>query len=437
MNIPLRRWADIEESDRGRLLSRSGENIKDVLDSVADIVEAVRREGDAALAEYSRRFDKIDLSERGVAVTDEELLAADASVSPELRAAIDFSIENVRRFHLAQLEHGPNFLSVRPGIIAGERTTAIDSVGLYVPRGRGTFPSMLYMLAVPASVAGVPHIAVTTPAGPDGFVDPACLYAAKSCGVHSVYRVGGAQAVAALAYGTESVRRTIKIVGPGSAYVAAAKQLVRDVCDVGLPAGPSESIVIADGAADPWKVSLDLLIEAEHGADSQAILITPSRAIAESVAEIVPELIGDLPEPRKEFATNVITGYGGIILVDDLDEAAAVSNRFAPEHLQLQVAEPFDLLEKITNAGEILLGDRTPFSAANYATGANAVLPTGGYAKTFSPVGVRDFTKRSSVVYMTEQGYSTVEPHVLALADHEGFPAHAAAFRRRFQNDTD
>jgi histidinol dehydrogenase len=290
---------------------------------------------------------------------------------------------------------------------------------------------MLYMLAVPARVAGVEHVAVVTPPGQDGGVDPACLYAARYCGIETVYRIGGAQAIAALAHGTESVTPVTKVVGPGSRYVAAAKRELAGIIDTGLPAGPTESIVLADGHADAWKVSLDLMVEAEHGSDSQALLVTPSIPLAEAVAAVLPELTSQAPEPRRRFLEDVFSGYGGIILAESMNEAAEIVNAFAPEHLQLQTREPYETLSLIRHAGEILLGEHSVFSLANYATGANAVLPTGGNARTWSPVSVRDFMKYSSVVHVTAGGYAGLRDHVIALADYEGFHTHAQALRRR------
>lgn len=431
MDIRFFEWATLSEADRRAILARSEQDIESVRGGVREIVETVRRDGDAALREYTRRFDEVDLSERPLTVTAAEMEAAAGMLSAEVREALDFAIDNVVRVHEAQLDTGLRTTEVRPGIYAGERATPIPSAGLYVPHGRGSFPSMLYMLAVPARVAGVDHVAVVTPPLPDGSVDPACLYAAAYCGVDTVYRVGGAHAVAALAYGTESVAPVSKLVGPGSRYVAAAKREVSGVVDTGLPAGPTESIVLADGHADPWKVSLDLMVEAEHGSDSQAILVTPSAPLAEAVREVIPELVSSVPEPRRGFLEDVFSGYGGIIRSETMEEAAEIVNAFAPEHLQIQTREPYDTLSLIRHAGEILLGEHSVFSIANYATGANAVLPTGGNARTWSPVSVRDFVKYSSVVHVTENGYDTLRDHVIALADYEGFHTHAQALRRR------
>ncbi len=431
MNIRFYEWAKLSEAERAEILARSEQDIASVQDAVGEIVSGVRADGDAALREYTRRFDKVDLAQRPIAVSKEEFEAAEAGISPELRKAVEYAVDNVWQVHKEQLDCGLRTQEVRPGVYAGERATAVPSVGLYVPHGRGSFPSMLYMLAVPARVAGVEHVSVATPPNSDGSVDPACLYAARYCGVDTVYRVGGAHAVAALAYGTESVKAVSKLVGPGSSYVAAAKRAVAGAVDTGLPAGPTESIILADRHADPWKVSLDLMVEAEHGSDSQALLITPSRPLAEAVLEVLPELVAEAPEPRRGFLEDVFAGYGGVILSSSMEEGAHIVNAFAPEHLQIHTREPYDTLGLIRHAGEILLGEHSVFSLANYATGANAVLPTGGNARTWSPVSVRDFMKYSSVVHVTSAGYDELRDHVIVLADYEGFYAHAQALRRR------
>jgi histidinol dehydrogenase len=293
---------------------------------------------------------------------------------------------------------------------------------------------MLYMLSVPAAIAGVPHVSVVSPPNRDGSIDPACLFTASLTGVSRVYRIGGAQAVAALAYGTESVEPVLKIIGPGSRYVSAAKRVVAHKVDTGLPAGPSESMILADGSGDPRTTALDLLVEAEHGADSCALLITDSQDFAEKVAGFAGEFADELPAERKAFVSEVVSRYGGVLVVDSIEEGAGLVNRFAPEHLQIRTAEPFSVMEMIRNAGEILLGEHLPFSAANYSTGPNAVLPTGGAAKTYSPVSVRDFMKFSSVIYAEEGGYRSMAPHVAALARYEGFAAHERAVGRRYEH---
>jgi histidinol dehydrogenase len=431
MKINIRRWKDLKEEDRNLIFSRSELNINEVTQSVSDIIKQVKDGGDSAIKELTLKFDGVDLTGKPLAASKEEYAEAEKMLNEDLKSAIRYSIENVRKFHLSQKPGEMTFSEIRPGIFAGEKAMPIASAGLYVPRGRGSFPSMLYMLAVPASIAGVERIVVVTPPNQDGSIDPACLYAAKLCGVTEVYRVGGAQAIAALALGTESIAPVIKLSGPGSMYVAAAKRLLSSKIDPGLPAGPSESIVLADDSADPEKVALDLLIEAEHGSDSSALLITDSEKLAESAAAIIRLKTEALQEPRKTFVRDVLSGYGGIVITDTIEEGADIINEFAPEHLQIQTKDPFDTLSLIRNAGEILLGENTPFSIANYSTGANAVLPTGGGAKTYSAVSVRDFIKYSSVVYATSGGLKDAAGHVKTLADYEGFITHGNALKDR------
>jgi histidinol dehydrogenase len=292
----------------------------------------------------------------------------------------------------------------------------------------------MYMLATPASIAGVPRIVVCTPPGPGGEVDPASLVAADLCGVHEIYRVGGAQAIAALAYGTASIACVHKITGPGSGFVSAAKRLLYGTVDVGLPAGPSESITLADATANPELLARDLLIEAEHGPDSSSLLVTDSRALAEAVMTLLPGKMAALPEWRQAFCRTVFEapeGTGGIVLASSMREAVDFVNEYAPEHLEVQVREPFALLPELKNAGEILLGSRTPFSMGNYSVGTNAVLPTGGFAHTYSCTSVYDFLKRTGLAYLTEEGYAALSETTRRLAEFEGFPAHANAVTER------
>ncbi len=431
MNVRIRRWDRLGAEERERVLKRSESDIEEVLPAVRGIIERVRAEGDAALRALARELDRAELGRLPLRVERDEFRRARETLPARVRSALDYAIENVRRFHEHQRPRAADLIEVRPGLYAAERATPIPSAGLYVPRGRGSFPSMLYMLAIPARIAGVEEIRIVTPPEPSGAVDAACLVAAELCGVEEVYRSGGAQAIAALAYGTESIRPVAKVVGPGSRYVAAAKRLLSSVIDGGVPAGPSESIILADDSPDPYTVALDLMIEAEHGSDSSALLVTPSETLAERVASHVEALAATMSEPRRTYVGDVLSGYGGVLVTGDMEEAIAFVNEFSPEHLQIRTREPFAALSSIRHAGEILLGEHTPFSAANYAIGANAVLPTGGRAKTWSPVSVRDFMKRTSVVFATSEGLRDLAPHVTALADYEGFPAHAAAIRRR------
>ncbi len=434
MNIVPKKWNSLSDAQKKELLRRSEADIDAVQSSVEEIIEAVRKNGDDALRRLTEKFDSADISHLPIAVERDEFAQAGKELSDEVKEAIEYSVENVRRFYRSRRPEMLEFSQVRPGILAAERGTPIDSAGLYVPRGRGSFPSMLYMLSVPAGIAGVPHVSVASPPNEDGSIDPGCLYTASLTGVTRVYRIGGAQAIAALAYGTESVDPVLKIVGPGSRYVSAAKRAVAHLIDTGLPAGPSESMILADGSGNPRTTALDLLVEAEHGADSCALLITDSQNFAERVAGYAGEFADELPDERRGFVSEVISRYGGILVVDSIEEGAALVNEFAPEHLQIRTAEPFATMESIRNAGEILIGEHLPFSAANYSTGPNAVLPTGGAAKTYSPVSVRDFMKFSSVIYAEEGGYRSMAPHVAALAEYEGFAAHERAVSRRCEN---
>lgn len=422
-------------SQRSRLLRRAELQIGELTERVRPIIQAVRERGDEALIELTARFDHVQLSPDQLRVGQEEIDHAHKLLDPSVRKAIDHAIRNVRIFHERQMPHEQWLTEVEPGVIAGEKITPISSVGLYVPRGKGAFPSVVYMLAIPASIAGVPRIVVCTPPGPDGTVDPASLVAADLCGVHEVYRIGGAQAIAALAYGTNSIRRVHKLTGPGSGFVAAAKRLLYGTVDVGLPAGPSESIILADKSADPELLARDLLIEGEHGPDSSSLLVTDSHSLAEAVMSVLPEKIATLPDWRQDFVRTVFEapeGTGGIVLAGNMNEAIDFVNEYAPEHLEIQVREPFALLPKLKNAGEILIGQYTPYCTGNYCVGTNACLPTGGFAHSFSCTTVFDFLKRTGIAYVTKEGYASLSETTLRLAEFEGFPAHANAVSNRF-----
>lgn len=426
--------ASLDAEKRKRLLRRAEREIDDLVDYVRPIIADVRKRGDQALLEYTATFDRVQLPPDRLRVSQEEIAQAHVRLDPAVKQAMEYAIANVRSFHSQQMPHQQWFTEVAPGIIAGEQITPITSVGLYVPSRKGSFPSVVYMLAVPASLAGVPRIVICTPPEPDGSVNAASLVAADLCGVHEIYRVGGAQAIAALAYGTESIARVHKVTGPGPGYVAAAKRLLQGTIDVGLPAGPSESIILADESADPELLARDLLIEQEHGPDSSGVLVTPSRQVAEAVLRLLPKKIAALPEPRQGFVRSGLEneqGTGGIILTSSLAEAIDFVNEYAPEHLEVQVREPFAILSRLKNAGEILLGPYTPFSMGNYAVGTNAILPTGGNAHTFSCTSVYDFLKRTGIAYVKAEGYPAMSQTVQTLARFEGFPAHASAVSER------
>lgn len=426
-------YRNLTSDQRSRLMRRAETDIRSLLPLAQDVIDDVRQRGDAAVVDYARRFDAPDFHPSALRASPQDFAAAREVLSAEVTAAIEEAYANIRRFHEEQMPEPLWFVEVQPGIMAGEKVTPVASAGLYVPRGRGAFPSVMLMLATPARVAGVSRVVVVTPPTPDGKPDAASLVAAQICGVDEVYIVGGIQAVAALAFGTETIPKVDKIIGPGSSYVSAAKRVLYGTVDVGLPAGPSESIILADEHADPRLAALDLLVEAEHGADSAAILVTHSRELAEQALAILPGYISELPEWRRAFVQNVLSNYGGILLTSSLDESLEFVNQYAPEHLEVLTSEPFVTLNKIRNAGEILLGHLTPIPTANYCLGLNAILPTGGFARSFSSVSVMDFLKRSGVGYLSREGYDRLQGITATLADYEGFPAHAMAVRKRNQ----
>ncbi len=429
--IQFRELALLSQDERRRLMRRAETDIRSLLPVVQEVVDRVRAEGDEALVDFARRWDCADFDASQLLAAKEDFEAARQGVSEEVVEAIETAHENIRRFHRKQMPEEMWFSELQPGVMAGEKVTPIASAGLYVPRGKGAFPSVMLMLATPARVAGVPRVVVVTPPAPDGRADPGTLVAAQICGIDEVYVVGGGQAIASLAFGTETVPRVDKVIGPGNQYVSAAKRLLFGDIDVGLPAGPSEAIILCDAGADPRLAALDLLVEAEHGPDSAALLVTHSRSVAQGVLEVLPDLINELPVWRREFVSKVLSGYGGILLTQSLDDSIAFVNDYAPEHLELLTDEPFVTLNQIRNAGEILLGPLTPIPLANYCLGLNAILPTGGFARSFSSVSVWDFLKRSGIGYLSREGYERLQQVAITLADYEDFPAHALALRRR------
>lgn len=431
MAIKVRELASTPPEELARIMRRAEQDITDLLPVAEEVIRRVRQEGDVAVVAYTRKFDAPEFTVEQLKASDADFAAARKSLAEDVKAAIMQAYANIRRFHEAQMPEPMWFTEIMPGVMAGEKSTPVASVGLYVPRGKGAFPSVMLMLAVPAMVAGVERVVVVTPPGPDGKVDDASLFAAEVCGVREVYAVGGMQAIAALAYGTATIPKVAKVIGPGSSYVSAAKRLLYGVMDVGTPAGPSESIILADETADPRIVAVDLLVEAEHGPDSAALLVTHSRAVAEQVERLLPELINALPEWRRKFVETVLGGYGGIMITESLEESIRFTNDYAPEHLEILTWEPFVTLQKIRNAGEILLGPYTPIPISNYCLGLNAILPTGSFARSFSAVGVYDFLKRSGVGYLSREGYDALKATTATLADYEGFPAHAQAVRQR------
>jgi histidinol dehydrogenase len=410
------------------LFQRTEADLSSFLERVQPILDAVRREGDTALLRFARELDKVEAADMTIRAGEDEFEAAFRRIDPTVRQAIDHAIGNIRRFHEAQKPEEMWLKEIQPGAFAGDRFLPIDSVACYVPRGKGSFPSVVMMTTIPAVVAGVKRPIIVTPPGPDGKVDDGTLVAARLVGVEEIYKCGGAQGVAAVAYGTETVPKCLKIVGPGSPWVVAAKRLLATVIDPGIPAGPSECIILADGSADGALAALDLIIESEHGPDSSAYLVTDSRAVAEAARAALPRYWAEMEPGRAGFSQAVLCGpHGGIVLTRDFDAAIGFVNDYAPEHLEILAAEPMVLLGRIRNAGEILLGERTPVTLGNFVLGPNAVLPTGGAARTASPLSVFDFMKRSSVGYVTRAAYDGLARHAYALARYEGFDGHARA----------
>lgn len=410
------------------LLDEARETTNRVDGVVAEIIAAIRAHGDAALIDYTARFDR--WTPTGVAalrVTAAEIEAADASIRPDLREALNLAAERIETFHRAQL---PRDLEMRDsaGLTLGMRWGAIDAVGIYVPGGKAAYPSSVLMNALPARAAGVPRIAMCVPT-PDGALNPLVLAAAKRAGVTEIFRIGGAQAVAAMAWGTASIGAVDRIVGPGNAYVAEAKRQVFGRVGIDSIAGPSEVVVIADAGNDPRHIAVDLLAQAEHDESAQSILITPDAALADAVSAAIEAELRHLP--RAAIAGESWARHGAVILVRDLDEAAVLTNRLAPEHLQLMVAEPRALLAQVRHAGAAFLGRFCPEAVGDYVAGPNHVLPTGRTARFASGLSVFDFLKRTTWVEADEAALSAVGPAAVALAEAEGLTAHARSVALR------
>lgn len=420
--------AALSPGERQALLTRSEANLAPFLDKVKPIIERVRTEGDIAIAQLAESIDRVPLDPARLMATEAEFDAAFAELEPEMIETLRYSADNIRRFHEAQMPPEMWMKEIRPGVLVGERATPIDSVACYAPRGKGSFPSVTLMTTIPATVAKVPEAILLTPPGPDGKIDAATLVAARLGGVEKVYRAGGAVGVAAAAFGTASIPRCAKIVGPGSPFVVAAKRLLSDRIDTGLPAGPSESLILADETSNGDLAALDLIIESEHGPDSSAFLVTWSREVAEAARAAIPGYWAQMGELRVGFSSTVLGGkHGGIVLTKTREEAYAFINDYAPEHLQILSKAPLEHLSKIRNAGEILLGEYAAGSIANYMMGPNCVLPTAGWAKSHSALGVRDYLKFSTIGQMTRSGFDEMAPHTHRFATYEGFDAHANA----------
>ena len=423
--------SEMSEERKNFIMKRAEIDISEHMKLAREVSDDIRRRGDEAVLEYTEKFDRVKLSKDAIKVKAEEIEEGYKRLDDKTREAIEYAAKNIHDFHEKQLPEEMWFTEVDKGLMVGEKTTPIVDVCLYVPRGKGSFPSVLLMLGIPAVVAGVKKIVVVTPPNEMGNVDDAILAAAKIIGITEIYKVGGIQAVASAAFGTETIPKCHKIIGPGNAYATAAKRVLANYIDAGLPAGPSECIVLADEKADPEKVALDWMIEAEHGPDSAALLVTHSAELVEKAVKIVERQLEKLSPKRREFVTINHNTYGGAIITENLDESIAFVNEYAPEHMEVMTEKPFDVLPKIKNAGEILLGDYTPVTLCNFVLGPNAILPTGQFAKTYSSVSVFDFLKRSSVGYASKEGFERVREYAYRMATVEGFDAHGLAVKER------
>ena len=400
--------------------------------SVSDIIANVAGNGDAALREYSLRFDKCELSD--IEVPAEDIAAAMSLVEPEYLEILGKAAKNIEDFHRCQIKHG-FVVNTEDGIIVGQKVLPIERVGIYVPGGTAAYPSSVLMNCIPAKIAGVSEIIMCTPPSFSGGVNPVILAAAKIAGADRVFRIGGAQAVAAMAYGTESVPKVDKIVGPGRDFVAEAKRQVYGIVGIDMIAGPSEILVIADGSADPGHVAADMLSQAEHDTNASAVLVTTSEPLAAAAAAELDKQLAALP--RAEIAGASIESFGKIILVDSIDAAIEISNRLAPEHLEICVDNPFDYLDRVKNAGSIFLGKNCPEALGDYFAGPNHTLPTLGTARFSSPLSVDDFVKRSSFTYYTKDALRAVADDIAIFAEKEGLAGHARSVLSRFSDGED
>ena len=403
------------------LLAMKREVSEDVDAAVRAILADVRARGDAALAQYTLRFDRVDLSQTGIEISRRERAAARAACKPEALAALDLAAERIHAYHERQKPKDVSFTDAL-GIGLGWRWTAVESAGLYVPGGQASYPSSVLMNAIPARVAGVERLVMVVPT-PDGAVDPLVLAAADVAGIDAIYRVGGAQAIAALAYGTATIAPVAKIVGPGNAYVAAAKRQVFGTVGIDMIAGPSEVVVLADSTGNPDWIAADLLAQAEHDAAAQSILITDDAALGESVVAAVERQLRVLP--RAAIAAASWAEFGAVILVSSLDAGLPLVDRLAPEHLEIHAADPDAMASRVRNAGAIFVGAHTPEAIGDYVGGSNHVLPTARSARFASGLGVYDFVKRTSILRCSPEGLRALGPAAIALGEAEGLQAHA------------
>lgn len=414
------------------LLRRNPGQYGEFAKAVEDIVNDVRSRGDEALFEYTRRFDHADLTAANIRVTEEEIREAMDQADPALLDVMKHSMENIRSFHEKQKRN--SWFDARPdGTFLGQKVTALERVGVYVPGGKAAYPSSVLMNILPAKVAGVKKIVMVTPPGRDGRINPVTLAAAHLAGAGEIYRAGGAQAIAALAFGTGSIPKVDKIVGPGNMFVALAKKAVYGYVSIDSIAGPSEILVIADESANPRYVAADLLSQAEHDELASAVLVTTSRKLAQAVSQETEGFLKELP--RSEIMSRSLENYGYILVAESMEQAVDVCNSIAPEHLEILTKNPFELMTKIQNAGAIFMGEYSCEPLGDYFAGPNHILPTNGTARFFSPLGVDDFTKKSSIIYYSREALLKAHQEIEVFAQAEQLTAHANSIRVRFPSD--
>ena len=421
---------DAKKNILADLLKRDPNNYDQYAESVNAIVEDVKKRKDQALFEYTKKFDGADLNSSNIRVTEEEIQEALNTIDSKLLEVMKKAMKNIRAYHEKQKQYSW-FDSQPNGTMLGQKVTALESVGVYVPGGKAAYPSSVLMNIIPAEVAGVERIVMVTPPGKDGKVNPVTLAAAHIAGATEVYKVGGAQAVAALAFGTESIPRVNKIVGPGNIYVALAKKAVYGHVSIDSIAGPSEILVIADETANPRFVAADLLSQAEHDELARAILVTTSQELAQKVSKEIEEFLKTLS--RREILEKSLNNYGYLLVVDTLEDAIDTANEIASEHLEIVTKNPFEVMTKIKNAGAIFIGEYSSEPLGDYFAGPNHVLPTNGTAKFFSPLGVDDYIKKSSIIYYSKEALEPIHKDIIQFAESEQLTAHANSIRVRFE----
>jgi histidinol dehydrogenase len=421
----FKRLEDLKDDDLEQLLSRQV-GIQDVVAKVNEIVMDVASNGDEALFKYTEALDGARLPNLQVSI--EEINAAYEAVDEDLLVSLGEAAENIFNFHDEQRERDFWLTEVSPGVFVGQKTVPLDSIGAYVPGGRASYPSSALMTIIPAKVAGVPRIVVCTPPNKDGQIMPLTLVAADMAGADEIYKLGGAQAIAAMAFGTKTIDRVCKIVGPGNVYVTAAKLLIRDSAEIDFPAGSSEVLIIADRSAKPEVIASDMIAQAEHDPHSIAVLVATDELLAQAV---VDEIAAQAQEAERQDIVKQSLDHCAVLAASSLEDAVDFSNAFAPEHLEIITVNPMDVLEEIQNAGSVFLGGFTPVAAGDYASGTNHVLPTSGYARVFSGLNVDHFTKKMTVQKISEDGLKSLENCIVSLAKAEGLSAHAKSVNRR------